>query len=264
MFCQKCGNQVADGDAVCTQCGNRLDQQEAPAQTQSLGMAPAVAPQGDAPMSKDDYKAAKNAYKQARKAAGKTRKPLVIGVIIAILVVAGLAAGVTWYLMSQQQPSETQAVVVEGNAADSTDASVPYAEYIGVWEGELNSTKGEFGVHCYGGENSDLTFDIQTIAQSGRLKASAEVVYHGHEALSDGNDVDSSSGDAKMSFENMTGTFESNGFELECDVNRNGDYVEFKVVPTQRAGKEELEVTVTSYFSNSRVEQDTYILTKKN
>ena len=223
-------------------------------------MAPA---QGDAPMSKDDYKAAKNTYKQARKAAGKSRKPLVIGVIIAILIVAGLASGITWYLMSQQS-SETQAVVVEDSVGENTDASIPYSEYVGVWEGELNSTTGASGVRCYGGENSDMTFDIQTIAQSGRLKASAEVVYHGHEFISSGNDVDSSSGDAKMSFENMTSTFDSRGFELECDVNRNGDYVEFKVVPTKRAGKEELEVTVTSYFSNSRVEQDTYILTKKN
>lgn len=161
-----------------------------------------------------------------------------------------------------QQSSEPQAVVVESNAGNDADAAVSYSEFIGVWQGELNSTTGASGTRCYGGEDSDMTFDIQTIAQSGRLKASAEVVYRGHESISGGNDTDSSSGDVKMSFENMTGTFESNGFELECDVNRNGDYVEFKVVPTQRAGKEKLEVTVTSYFSNSRVEQDVYILNK--
>lgn len=46
MFCSKCGNQVADGEAFCDKCGNQLNAQpqqpyQAPAQPQQPYQAPA-------------------------------------------------------------------------------------------------------------------------------------------------------------------------------------------------------------------------------
>lgn len=216
----------------------------------------------DETMSKKDFKVAKAEYKEARKAAGKTRKPLVIGILIAVIVVASLSSAATWFVMSQQS-SPTQSAVVSQDSGDG-DTATPFSEYLGVWEGDLESTTGVYNARCYGAEASKMRLEIQSISQSGHFKASIDIIYHGHTSLTQVNDVDSADGDEKVVLDDLVGTFNQDGLNLEKDITRNGNKIVFTITPSNYNGKDEIEVQAASFFEGNKVETDTYILFKNN
>ena len=78
-------------------------------------------------MANAQVKEAKAAYNDARKAAGKSNAPKVIGIIVALLVVAGVAAGVTWWLMgnnaSGAAASSSSSSSSASSSADESSAS---------------------------------------------------------------------------------------------------------------------------------------------
>lgn len=226
-------------------------------------------------MSKQEFRDAKVAYKQARKAAGKSRKPLVIAIIIVLLIVAGGAAAATWYFMDQQMSSQqaektaaeeaTQEQPAEPNdSVVESESESPYAKFVGEWEGSLTSTVAGIGLgkRCYGAEDEPMQLDIQSISESGRVKASAEFLFHGHEYNSDSSDADTMTGDAMVEVKDLTSTFDRNGFEFTASVPKSNGKVIIRVVPKSGTTSDELEVTVTSEFDDRQAEKDTYLLTR--
>lgn len=280
MRCNNCGKELADDAQFCNGCGAKV---EPVAASQTEPTQP-----GDTTMSKEDYKAAKASYKQARKAAGKSRKPLVIAIVVAFLLVAAAAAGATWYFMSQSQQSaqvasesssSSSSSGSSSSSSSSSSASSLYDEYVGTWEGPLDSTESGRGSgrdRCYGANGNDMVLTIDSISNDKRIKATAKLVYHGHESTSGSGDKDSMNGDECRTFESLTGTFDSKGFEFTTDANSNEGKLTIKVVPVYATGAYEgvdaLEVTVTSVYAYKRPGYDnlkdevidTYTLTKKS
>lgn len=279
MHCNNCGIELSDGTQFCPNCGNKVEAPTvsvttAPAQAAAPAPTPAAVPadnSGEPTMSKAEFKEAKNAYKQARRAAGKSHKPMVIGIIIAIIVVAALASFATWYFMSQQGTPESAepAAQVQTSQASSAgsaveDADDPYAKYLGTWEGELTSTEGSYSGRCYGAEDEGMELTIESISKSGRMKASAKILYHGHAPIASGDDVDTLSGDAETAIDDLTGTFDESGFTFNGALKRDGDKVEIRVTPKIVGSTIEYEVEVKSYYDDKWSETDTFTLTKED
>lgn len=295
--CINCGNDIKDDAQFCVNCGTpqpsvqqTIEQPINPAAASSAAVNPtaAYAPQmqsaignvsvAEAPkISKEEYNDAKAAYRQARKNAGKSSKPIVVLVIIGILVVAGVAAGLTWYFMSQQQPAPAENTVAQqqpeassalkssSDAANSSlvaDESNPYAAYIGMWEGKMVTTEGN-SKRCYGAENSVMKLDIQSISDIGHVTASIQFLYHGHDR-SDESDVATMPGDKDITLTNLSSTFNRDGFVFVSPVGEDeGDEVEIEVTFDEN-DPAVLNVTVVSHYDGDEIETDTYRLTKNS
>lgn len=150
MFCQSCGAEMPNGSTFCTKCGNKLDQSPEASAAPTAPMPTVAATPAPLPVNESassagaattsaseatpvDYKAAKAAYKQARKDAGKSRKPLIIGIAIAVVVLVGAGAAGMWALMGAfgdgSEPGEAVAPEqVENTEAAAEDAEAPVAE----------------------------------------------------------------------------------------------------------------------------------------
>lgn len=293
--CDNCGSELAEGAQFCGKCGSAQDASGADAtqamltadgqQTQAGNTSAGKgAPAAAAPAS--SYKDAKAAYKQARKDAGKSNKPVIILVIMGIIVIAAAAVAATLFITGQNQSEpETQVEEVvaaepepeaepatgEGDSSDSSsisdeavlsatagDYDGPYASYVGTWKGQMVSTEGGGYKRCYGAEGQEMVLTITSISATGHMKASIELLYHGHSAI-DRSDVDSSDGDKRVTFSDLTGTFDTEGFEFSIPVGTGEDNrVEIEVEEDGSA----LIATVTSYYQDDRAETDTYELTK--
>lgn len=215
-------------------------------------------------MSRDEFKDAKKAYKQARRAAGKSRKSLVIGIAIAVVVVAALAAGATWFLMSQQQEQTAPAEEVKVEQQTEPQEESPYSAYLGIWNGELISAESASynGPRCYGAEGGEAQLDIRSISQSGRMKISGKILFHGHEKDL-ASDADTVTGDTEIEFTDVTATFHSQSFELSVPVgtdNKNKVKIE---VSFPQAGTQPPTLKAESYFNGSLVQTDTFTLEKQ-
>lgn len=236
-----------------------------------------AAPQGgDAQKDvKAEYHEAKARYKAARKAAGKSNKPMVIGIIVLVLVVAAASAFGTWFFMTNNAaPSpEPQAAEPASSSSSASSASssasdeAPDADgafLLGEWEGDMESTAGgSYGVmRCYGGEDSPLKIQFEDVSSNGRITANAVVTYHGHEANLSKADAKTTSGDTRISLDDLTSTYDKYGFTFVAPANRTGDEVTIKVVPVSSASGTELEVTVTSEFDGAKIESDEFVLKK--
>lgn len=163
MRCNNCGADVPDGTHFCLNCGNILDdsagatQDSVMAGQQAMGVQSAGDSQmmyqqngmGVPPvMSKDEYKATKQAYKDARKAMGKSRAPLVAALVVWTLLVAAIAVVLTWYVIDQNgsksQPTESssssQAMVVNPPSSDSSSSSSSSSNSFGSSSSSSNSS----------------------------------------------------------------------------------------------------------------------------
>ena len=270
MRCSNCGNELDGNARFCAKCGADVgalvEQASSEAEAQGASVTPEVPG-----ISKEEYRSAKAAYKQARKDAGKTRTPLVITIIVAILLVAGLSAFGTWYLLGQQEPEVVQEEVVEApeeeavleEESEETTPANPYDIYIGEWTGELDSTSTGFGSsqRCYGAEEEPMVLDIQSISNSGRVTASVTLLYHGHEGIRTSSEVATMTGDAVITLENLTSTFSTSGFSFSAAV-AGEDEVTIEVVPKTTGTVTQLTVTVTSEFDGLAIERDVYVLTR--
>lgn len=263
--CPNCGSELSDDAQFCNGCGARM---EAPA-SGTAQRPSAQSPQG---ISKEDYRSAKESYKQARKAAGKSRKPLVIVVIVAIVLLVVATAAATWYLMGTGQPEavESGSAASSSSSSSSSSASSPLVEsdgsssveagYLGTWKGSLTSTKEGTYKRCYGAEGSEMTLDIEDITSTGRVKASCEVMYHGHEAIRDA-DVETASGDSVLKLSNLTSTFSDKGFGFEVKAgSEDDDRLEIEIARDK--ADDVLKVTVRSVYDGNIIETDTYTLKK--
>lgn len=292
--CTNCGNDIADDAQFCGKCGSAQPTQAAAAgapiavdaagpvsQAEGSAGEQAAPSEGNA-----GYKDAKAAYKQARRDAGKSNKPIIVLVIIGIIVVAAAAVAATLFFTGQNQPEpeaqveevvaeepepEAEPATDESDAIDPSSASEeavlsatagdydgPYASYVGTWKGQMVSTEGGGYKRCYGAEGQEMVLTIASISPTGHMKASIELLYHGHSAV-DRSDVDSSDGDKRVTFSDLTGTFDTEGFEFSIPVGTGDDNrVEIEVEEDGSV----LVATVTSYYQDDRAETDTYELVK--
>lgn len=289
QFCGKCGS-AQDTSAQPTQVMPQTGIQPTAAMPVAAAQTTQAIPVADgtqaAPaISQEEYRSAKAVYKQARKDAGKTNKPIIILVIVGIIVVAAAAVAATLFFTGQNQPApqvpveesvstepeqtpvapeptvDDSSASDEGALSATTDSyDGPYASYIGTWKGKMISTdSGGYGEkRCYGAEAQEMVLTITSISDTGHMKASIELLYHGHSGLNK-VDKDSTDGDKRLTFTDLTGTFYTDGFEFEVPAGNNDENrveIDFEEDGTA------FIATVVSYYEDDRIETDTYELTK--
>lgn len=291
QFCGKCGSAQdtsAQPTQVMPQTGIQPTAAIPVAAAQTTQAIPVANGTQAAPtISQEEYRSAKAVYKQARKDAGKTNKPIIILVIVGVIVVAAAAVAATLFFTGQNQPApqapveesvstepeqtpvapeptgDDSSASDEGALSATTDSyDGPYASYVGMWKGQMVSTEASsYGnKRCYGaeGQNQEMVLNITSISSSGHMKAALELLYHGHSRI-DKSDVDASDGDKRLSFPDLTGTFDTEGFEFNIPTGSGDDNrIEIEVEEDGTA----LIAIVTSYYEDDRIETDTYKLTK--
>lgn len=270
----------------------------APDQTMRAAVptGPVPAPESDP---EEGYRRARETYKSARKAAGHSTAPKVVAVIVAALIIAGAGFTGANALLSNggQAPAAaaTEAATTEApattaaastvaattsHAAPTTSASVAgkagatdysaYDSYVGLWSGDFTATKSY--VHgtprCYGAKGNPLKIDIKSIDDTGQMTMSVTVLYHGHKMDDVESDVASMEGDAYLTFDDVTATFdEEKGFSFSIKPGGDKNYIDVTAVPSDDGTGKSFDVTVdSSYgetsFAKEVVVTDTYTITK--
>lgn len=224
-----------------------------------------------------DYREAKAQLKSARKRAGKSNAPKIVGgIVLGLALVAGGAAG-GWFFAHQwgeqqigqlqTQLSSTQKQLNQANDQVSATTSILNGgsrAYSGSWSGELISTLGAATKRCYGASEKPMSMNIESISATGQMELSVDVLYHGHETATLPNDAKSSAGDAMVRSGQITSTFSSKSFTFRVDAGKDGNYAVVTVSPTTSADAHiQLGVVVESYYKDSLVETDQYLLKKK-
>lgn len=251
-------------------------------------------------MANAQVKEAKAAYNDARRAAGKSNAPKVIGIIVALLVVAGIAAGVTWWLMgnnangaaagssSSSSVASSEAAASESSEAASTEASAAasaasstaepaassaaassssaasgLASYVGTWKGKFEQQTDYSGHHCYGAEQVELELTITDVSNSGRVLAEMKALFHSHGKV-DQHDVEKSDGDVVLELKGLVSTIDSNGrFEFVADAPDGQGEITVRVETVDKPdGTRTLAATVKS-FEPKGTFIDAYSLTKQ-
>ncbi len=251
-------------------------------------------------MANAQVKEAKAAYNDARRAAGKSNAPKVIGIIVALLVVAGIAAGVTWWLMgnnangaaagssSSSSVASSEAAASESSEAASTEASAAasaasstaepaassaaassssaasgLASYVGTWKGKFEQQTDYSGHHCYGAEQVELELTITDVSNSGRVLAEMKALFHSH-GMVDQHDVEKSEGDVVLELKGLVSTIDSNGrFEFVADAPDGQGEITVRVETVDKPdGTRALAATVKS-FEPKGTFIDAYSLTKQ-
>lgn len=232
---------------------------------------------------REEYRSAKAEMKRARKRAGKSNVWKAIAAVLAVcvLVAAGGAAG--WYFTDQRGSEQIDALQTQLSSTQSelssTQSKLDEAKeqveettkildsgsqaYLGQWHGELISTLGAASKRCYGASEQKISLDIESIDKSGQMQLSARLPYHGHETATLVNDVRRHEGDAVIDAGNITSTFSSRAFSFRVEGGDDENYAVATVSPTTSADAHiQLGVIVESYYKDSLVETDQYLLKK--
>ena len=172
---------------------------------------------------------------------------------------------------SDATPSSSPATGVTASAADEEEdedsGDSQLQALVGTWTGELTETDASGGSHnCFGASEHPLKLVIKSINDStGQLKADVTVLIHGHKPSAYSSDVDTFDGDQVLTFEDLTGTINSNGsFNLAGDIEGTDDWrMKIDVDCEDYSYGTRLEVEARSYADPSLIHIcDTYTLTK--
>ena len=124
MKCPVCGSNIRRESRYCDVCGSDLARRTKQGRAHAAERLP-YDPHMEVDESSiqrsavSELKETRAAYKEARRNAGKTNTPKVLAILLAVVIAAGAAAGVTWYVMDQGARSsqmDMQAKIDEANA----------------------------------------------------------------------------------------------------------------------------------------------------
>lgn len=173
MFCPKCGNEIVDASQPCPSCGNIAEQQAAPsepiaaqaAETVKMPAVEDVAPAAPAAASVAQEAADKAAASAAeapraeQAAAKKSKAPMIIAAVVALVVGAAVSALVTWQIAAGSGQGEVQQAKaeLEQAQADLQQAKAELEKKGGELEtakAELDAAKAELDKLKKGGSSS--------------------------------------------------------------------------------------------------------------
>ena len=144
MKCPVCGSDIERGKRICDVCGSDLARRTQHKHVRGQERLP-YDPNIEIDEAKvqrsavTELKETKAAYKEARRNAGKTNTPKILAIIVAVIIAAGAAAGVTWYVMTARSQAEIAAIQAQ---LDDAQAQITEAkEEAATLRKELSDTK---------------------------------------------------------------------------------------------------------------------------
>lgn len=302
MECPHCKSEQSQDARFCTACGKPLSPPSIEEAKPAFdAQEPDAGAGADAPVAVESRpveavrERAASESEDARRMPAKSRAGKAVAIVAALAIVACASAGGTWYVMSQRLQSESDALnagaskepaieePAKQEAAEAPTSAAPapqgaeaaqkgeseagksaYDAFVGTWKGEMVKSKGAANKTCYGASGHPMELSIASISDTGQLKAAVSVLYHGHATAEFSNDVDDFEGDSYVSFDNLTSTFDRNGFDFTIEP-ADDRAIKVRVVPDEsHADGAVMEVEVQSRFGPGITPAvvDTYKLAK--